>query len=199
MQNRNARRRAPQTVPIELAYQLVAERDQLALELENAQTENSQLRDALRLAHQESAAPTPVVSSETLERTVAQLTQDITRIRSRTEIELSRARTHERAKLLSGLGEVMDSVDRALRTPEVDSVWRQGIEAIRTQLLGFLESEQAQVTAQVGEQADPRLHEAVAELEVAGVPRGEIVHVERHGIVLEDGSVARTAQVILAK
>lgn len=238
----NRNRRAPQTVPVELARQLVEERDALAERAQRAQRENQRLRslvedvegrvgrerdlaeaaadeaemlrgkladvrrerDALR-GELESRVEAPVETPEpdteiidALKRRIASLTDDVERAHRRTEKQVDNARQSERGRLLAGLGDVLDSVERALSSEELDGPWRAGLQAIESQLVTFIGAEGAELTGSVGEMMDPRVHEAIGTREVEGASRGEIVDVYRRGIQLEDGSIARAAQVIVA-
>jgi molecular chaperone GrpE len=214
-------RRNPEYVPIEVAEKLVAQRDKLAAEVTELRREKSLVEDALRAAKIDAeqsdtraaeaeaqarelndmlsrrTAPDDGVVDQ-LKARVESLTTDLKRIRDRGDKQLEGARRNERSRLLGGLGSVLDSVERALRTAEEDNPWRAGLESIRSQMHAFLRGEGAELTGEVGQAMDPRLHEAVAMVDADGFRRGDIVSVERHGIVLDDGTVARTAQVTVA-
>ena len=136
---------------------------------------------------------------ESLQRQVARLTDDLERVRRRTGDEINDARREERVRLLAGLGAVLDAVDRALAFAVDEDPWRQGLEAIRGQLLAFLRGEGATVVGEVGDEVDPRIHQTTGTVEAGEVERGKVARVDRVGIVLEDGTVARTAQVAVAR
>lgn len=214
------RRRRGQ-IPVEVGERLVAERNRLAEELQRLRRENARTEEALRSAkvQLETARNRAVEAEEelrrvvsdqaddpnileplqTLERRVSQLTSDLNRLRQRTGKEIDGARRSERSRLLAGLGNVLDSVDRALRSSDENNPWRAGLVAVRSQLHAFIRGEGASVTGEVGERLDPRIHEAVGAVDVPDTSSGDVVRVERHGIVLEDGTVARTAQVVVAR
>lgn len=134
-----------------------------------------------------------------LQRRVERLTGDLERIRRRTADEISQARREERVRLLSGLGQVLDAVDRALAFGDDDGPWRQGLEAIQSQLMAFFRGEGASVVGEVGEEVDPRIHQAIDRVEAPALESGQVARVDRVGIVLEDGTVVRTAQVAVAR
>ena len=200
------------------------ERDALESRLEQAESRIEQLRDerarrdsetsergsATESAEPEAArqAKEPVrpesASSEAAEdavtrlsKRVADLTNDLERVQRRTRTTVDEARRDERVRILSGLGEVLDSVERALEFG-ADGPWAEGLRAIRDQIFAFMRAEGATITGKVGERMDPRLHEAIAVVEDDQSEAGEIVAIDRHGIELEDGTVARTAQVHVA-
>lgn len=129
-----------------------------------------------------------------LERRVANLTDDLRRVRSRAEKSAEEARREERMRLLSELGDVLDSVEQGL-TMVAGEAEREGLEAIYAQLKDFFRREGASLTGEVGTEFDPRLHEAIQAVETAEYEPGVITDVARHGIVLEDGSVVLPAKV----
>jgi len=132
-----------------------------------------------------------------LRRRVEELTKDLERVQRRTSDTVQDARREERVRVLAGLGDVLDSVERALEMG-ASGPWQQGLEAIREQLYAFFRGENARVLGVVGEAMDPRIHEAVERIDHADVAPGHVVDVVRHGIELEDGTVVRPAQVCVA-
>jgi molecular chaperone GrpE len=212
-------------VPIELAQKLKEERDRFAAELEKARRTHDRLnaeldaerveRDAMqsRLDASErqleelraelelrAAEPVETVDTEVVKRLsarVEELTSDLERVQRRTRDTVDEARRDERVRILAGLGDVLDSVERALEMG-ADGPWRQGLIAIRDQLFAFMRVEGATITGAVGQPMDPRLHEAIAVVSDSEYESGEIVSIDRHGIELEDGTVARAAQVHVA-
>lgn len=159
-------------------------------------TENQKLSEALA-----SSAKTDAAANESaikmLSRRVQELEGDLSRSHRRSETEVEAARREQRAKLLSELGDVLDSTDLALRMNPDTGPWRDGIVGIRDQLVRFVNLNGATLTGKVGEPLNPHLHEAIAVVE-STYSRGQIVEVHRHGIVLQDGTVARTALVVVA-
>lgn len=186
------------------------ERDALESRLEEARHEVSALEDRLE-AERHPTDPDRGRGDEPAEleradeeqqiarlsRRVAELTTDLERVQQRTATTVQDARREERARILAGLGDVLDSVDRALEMG-ADGPWRQGLTAIRDQLFAFMRTEGASLTGAVGEAMDPRLHEAIAVVDDPDFQKGEIVTVDRHGLELEDGTVVRAAQVRVA-
>lgn len=221
-------------VPLEVAREIVEERDraieqleaarrriqQLETEVDELRDERDELEEYAREAEREvgrlrdkldeieermevsSEAPESGASAETekhqLEERAKRLAADLKRVQGRTAESVEAARRDERIRLLSGLGEVLDAIERALEMGEASGPWRQGLEAIRNRFLEFLEREGAELIGEVGEKMDPNIHRAVSTVEDPDVQKGRIVHVDRPGIVLEDGSVVRPAQVVVA-
>jgi molecular chaperone GrpE len=170
-----------------------------ALEAEQVTAE---LREAL--AERASEVPRSDTDSRRLARLgrhIEELTADLERVQRKTSQAVQDARREERLRLVAGLGDVLDSIDRGLET-EVDDLWKQGLEAIRAQFLAFLRAEKVQLVAGIGEPMDPRIHNAIAAIDAEqanGYVPGEIVRVERPGLVLEDGALVRPALVTVAR
>jgi len=165
--------------------------------IQGLEAENQHLADALAQAH---ATVNPVGDENAikqLSRRIQELEGDLSRSHRRAESEVESARRDQRAKLLSGLGDVLDSTALALRMNSDTGPWRVGLVAIRDQLLRFMTSNGATLTGEVGDTLDPHLHEAIAMAE-SPYSRGQIAEVHRHGVVLEDGTVARTALVTVS-
>ena len=133
-----------------------------------------------------------------LSRRVEELGADLERVQRRSEEAVRQARREERGRLLNGMGEILDSVERGLENLE-EGPWKAGLEGIREQLLGFLRAQGAKVIGEVGEGLDPRRHQALAMVEKSEAASGEVVQVARYGIELEDGTVVRPAQVLVAR
>jgi molecular chaperone GrpE len=133
-----------------------------------------------------------------LSHRIEELTKDLERVENRTKRAVEDARKQERVRLLSGLGDVLDSTLRALDMQGPDGPWREGLEAIHNQIVRYLEAEGVRLVGEKGQPMDPNLHEAVGVISAPEYEKGQIVDVERPGLVLEDGTVVRTARVQVA-
>ncbi len=136
---------------------------------------------------------------EQLQRRAQRLSDDLRRVRSRTADSVAAARREERIRLLSGLGDVLDAVERAIEMGDAEGPWRQGLEAIRDRFISYLKSEGVELIGRRGEPMDPNLHQAISTVEHGDFDANTIVAVDRPGLVLEDGTVVRPAQVVVAK
>jgi len=112
-------------------------------------------------------------------------------------------RAGERAK--SGFVEdvlpALDSFDMAMGTEAWETVnedWRAGINHIRTQLLDALQKNGIERFGSIGEPFDPRLHEAVQEVDDVPGETHSVVKVLRHGYRAGERLI-RPAQVIIKK
>ncbi len=185
--------------------------DELEAQLKEAECEIQRLRETadappasspnnISSPVEESPSPDEVPNAEEverLERRVAELTSDLQRVRSQSEEAADEARREERVHLLSGLGDVLDSVERGLGMDMGPSA-REGLKAIRAQLVRFFRREGADVVGEVGAPLDPHRHEAIARMDSSDVEPGHIAEVDRHGLVLEDGTIVRPARVVVA-
>jgi molecular chaperone GrpE len=156
------------------------------------------LEDALAQATERLAECEPVPSDET-ER-IRRLSEDLARVRGRTEQEVLEARRAERADGLLRLLPVYDDLKRGLEAlpQDPDSPWFQGYRAI----LQRLEQQLAQLGATPfgaqGDPFDPGIHEAVG---TVAAPRqadiDRVVGVVQPGFAMSDGSLLRAAQVVV--
>lgn len=112
-------------------------------------------------------------------------------------------RASERAKsgFVEDLLPVLDSFDMAMGAEAWETVnedWRAGINHIRTQLLDALQKNGVERFGKIGEAFDPRLHEAVQEVDdMPGEPHS-VVKVLRHGYRVGERLI-RPAQAIIKK
>lgn len=199
-----ARKQAPpRAVSLEVAQRLLDERNELQLEVARLREQNAALLEQLG---DTAAAPEPVEAPaqdavEALARRVAELTRDLERVQHRTAAEVEQARVDERSRLLSRLGDVLDSVERglAMDLSGGPDAWQTGLRAIEAQLLAFFGAQGATLIGEVGEEYDPSLHEAVAMVDDPTVGPRRVASVLRRGIVLPGGHVARPAQVYVTR
>lgn len=186
---------------------LEIERDECREEMQRARSEAEQLRE--QLAEQsagESEESQKNVEEEfddgvvaRLQERIDRLNADLKRVRNRTAETVDSARRDERVRLLTGLGDVLDAVDRAVEMTDDDTPWHQGLQGIRSQMMAFLKAEGASTTGEPGEKMNPELHRAVSTVESSEHETGTITRVPRPGLVLEDGTVVRAADVVVAK
>ena len=125
---------------------------------------------------------------------------DFANFRRRTAEEREReAGLASEALLLKTLA-VVDDLDRALASlPDglKDEPWVEGIAAIHRKLLAVMESEAARPYESIGQQFDPREHEAVAQVPSSGKPPGEVLQEHRKGWRIRD-RILRPAVVSVA-
>ena len=198
------------------ARQLQAERDHALGLLERARHENEALRRAqrddaergraaferaqARVAEVEAAyaalaaaPPKPEPDGSRVE----ELLGDLANVRRRRDLDVAAAVKAEQIRLLVRLTDVRDTVHWALAaSPDERSAWHVGLVGIRDQIDRQLRAEGAAVFGAVGEDFDPRLHEALG-AEDRGAP-GTLTRVEAPGVRLDDGTVVRPARVMVS-
>jgi len=124
-------------------------------------------------------------------------------IKKRFEREKSNLVKFGNEKVLSGLLEVVDNLDRtvdAIANDEDEKVKNiyQGIEMVRTQFLNVLKSNGLEKIEALGEIFDPNFHEAMAQMPAEGKNNEEIIQIYQHGYSL-NGRLLRAAKVVIAK
>lgn len=126
--------------------------------------------------------------------------------RLRLRREISKDVERGRREILSELLDVVDNLDRAIDSATTSTGQRvsadallQGIEMVRRQFLGKLESLGVSRISAAGEVFDPALHEAVTTVPVTSADQdSRIVGVVRHGYRVGD-DVLRPASVAVGK
>jgi molecular chaperone GrpE len=123
--------------------------------------------------------------------------------RKRARRELEEQRRLAVADLVRGLLDVLDDFERAAAmAPEPDGEepagFRAGVELIHQRLRQLLGERGLSRIEAVGQEFDPNLHEAIGQIELEGVPSGQIVEVLRPGYIWQD-LVIRPSMVMVAK
>lgn len=106
-------------------------------------------------------------------------------------------------KVLGGLLEVVDNLDRtveAISNDEDEKIKNiySGIEMVRTQFLSVLKSNGLEQVQAIGEVFDPNFHEAMAQQPAPEKQDQEIIQVYQNGYTL-NGRLLRPAKVVIAK
>lgn len=128
---------------------------------------------------------------------------DLDNLRKRTERERCRWAGAAREEILLSLLEVVDGFDRALAcgetsTPPPEDPFRQGIELILAKLREILEQNGVRPIETCGATFDPRLHEAVGQVESKERRTNEIAGEAQRGYMIGD-RVLRCSRVLVAK
>ena len=125
---------------------------------------------------------------------------DFVNYRRRVNQEQSEARITGQIALFNQLLPVFDDFGRALEVTPPDLAkhpWVQGLFLIARRFNALLDGVGVKQIGALGEQFDPRRHEAITLEERADVPEGTVLQVARPGYALGD-RVIRPAQVIVA-
>ena len=174
-----------------------AEREAVAERLRAAEAEREAVAERPR-AEREAPRASPREASDADER-VKRLVADLANVRRHRDEAIAAGIRAERSRLLAGVAQLRDSLQRALDMhPDPDSPWYAGLVATLHQLDQLLTREGATLVGAPGEPFNPHIHEAVATASQPGVPEGLILELHRPGLVLEDGSLVRPAQVVVS-
>ncbi len=112
---------------------------------------------------------------------------DFDNYRKRTERERDEAGSVAAREVLKRLLPVLDNMERALKTGEGSrGPLRQGIELVHQQFLDLLRKEGIQPIDALGSVFDPRLHEAVEVLDVAGFEPDVVLEEMQRGYLHND-------------
>jgi len=125
--------------------------------------------------------------------------------RKRMQKELQDVRRFTLADLMRKLLEVVDNLERALQffltegDRDIDpEAIHTGIAMVHQHLQEILAEQGVQIIEAENAEFDPRLHEAIQQMTVAGVPTGQIAEVVQTGYKLDD-LVLRPSRVIVAE
>ncbi len=125
-------------------------------------------------------------------------------LRKRTRREVVEARVFAVADVMRDLLDVLDGFDRALAAETDENgdgevAFRQGVELIHNRLQENLERRNLlRIEVAVGDEFDPRLHEAVAQVPGGDLDSGAVLEIAQAGYQLGD-MVLRPARVIVAQ
>jgi len=164
-----------------------------------------------------SAAPAaePVDELETLRAELAEMEQkadeylrlaqraqaDFINYKRRIEEERQQQALNAGVSVLQRLFPVLDDFERALANAseaERQSGWGKGIGLVERNLRGVLAAEGVETIGAVGDEFDPRLHEALGSAPSQDVPEGHVAQVVRQGYRKGD-RVLRPTQVVVAR
>ncbi len=122
--------------------------------------------------------------------------------RERVQRENERNAAREKLKLVGGLLEVLDSLDRSLDSAkggEVNSSFVAGVQLIRSQLEGALTGLGLVRFDGLGESFDPNRHQAVTSVPVTDPAQaGRVLHCVAAGVLVGD-EVVRAASVVVGQ
>lgn len=125
---------------------------------------------------------------------------DADNFRKRKEKEAAQQIQLAREQFLLNLLPVVDDFERSLKMSEKADVkqLREGMELIAQKLAGVLSNAGVKPMESVGKPFDVDQHDAMMQMEVEGVPAGQVVDEHARGYYLND-KVLRHAKVIISK
>lgn len=131
------------------------------------------------------------------------LAAEMDNLRKRHEREREQLLKFGNEKVLSGLIEVVDNLERTLTAIEKDEDEKVknivvGIDMVRKQFMDTLKNNGLEIVEAVGKEFDPNFHEALAQQPAEGKKDGEVILEYQKGYLL-NGRLLRAAKVIVAK
>ncbi|WP_163782411.1 nucleotide exchange factor GrpE, partial [Myxococcus vastator] len=166
--------------------------ESLQAQLEFSQAKGRETMERLREAHER--------AKEAQERTVRHAA-DLENYRKRAQKEKEEVQRFGAEKLLKDLLPVLDNLDRALdaaaKSPDLDS-FEKGVAMTRKSFEDTLGRHGVKGFSAKGQPFDPRLHEAIQQVETADVPAGHVAHEVVRGFYLNERLV-RPAMVVVAR
>jgi molecular chaperone GrpE len=126
---------------------------------------------------------------------------DFINYRRRVEEERAQQMANAGLSVVQRLLPVLDDFERAQASAseaERQSGWGKGIALVERNLRGVLAAEGVEPMGAVGDEFDPRLHEALGSVPSADVVEGHVVQVVRQGYRKGD-RVLRPTQVVIAR
>jgi molecular chaperone GrpE len=134
---------------------------------------------------------------ELLDR-LARLQAEFENARKRAAREQGEFREYAVADAVKPLLPILDSFERALKTPAAPSEFRSGVELIFKQLLDALKKIGVEPVAALGRPFDPHLHEAVQVVDSDKVPDHHVLEELQRGYRVKD-RLLRPAMVLVAR
>jgi len=126
---------------------------------------------------------------------------DFINYRRRMDEERAQQAANAGVSVLQRLFPVLDDFDRAMASAseaERGSGWGQGIQLVQRNLRGVLTAEGVEPVGAVGDEFDPRLHEALGAMPTSEIAEGHVAQVVRLGYRKGD-RVLRPTQVMIAR
>ncbi|MBN1209013.1 MAG: nucleotide exchange factor GrpE [Myxococcaceae bacterium] len=171
----------------------------LLQELEKARQEVESLRAQLEFSQGESRKLMERLR-EDHERAL-RAAADLENYKKRAQKEKEEVQRFGSEKLLKDLLPVLDNLDRAIeaaaKSPDIDS-FQKGVVMTRKSFEHALERHGVKSFSARGQPFDPRLHEAMQQMETTEVPAGHVAHEVLRGYHLNDRLV-RPALVVVAR
>ncbi|AKF83874.1 molecular chaperone GrpE [Myxococcus fulvus 124B02] len=182
---------APPATADEVA-QLRQEVESLKAQVEFSQAKGRETMERLREAHER--------AKEAQDRMV-RAAADLENYRKRAQKEKEEVQRFGSEKLLKDLLPVMDNMDRALeaatKSPDIES-FQKGVAMTRKSFEDALGRHGVKSFSAKGQPFDPRMHEAIQQVETADTPAGHVVYEVVRGFFLNERLV-RPAMVVVAR
>jgi molecular chaperone GrpE len=166
--------------------------ESLKAQLEFSQAKSRETMERLRETHER--------TKDAQERTL-RAAADLENYRKRAQKEKEEVQRFGSEKLLKDLLPVLDNLDRALdaaaKSPDIDS-FQKGVAMTRKSFEDALGRHGVKAFSAKGQPFDPRMHEAIQQVETVDVPAGHVAHEVVRGFFLNERLV-RPAMVVVAR
>ena len=124
---------------------------------------------------------------------------DLENLQKRTQRSIEEALDRANGRLLMQLLPILDELDLAIKAAETsEGDITEGVEMVRNKLAKLMEASGVSPIEALGEPFDPRLHEAVLEVDTEDYPDGSVVEEFRRGYRFKD-RVLRASMVKVAR
>lgn len=154
-------------------------------------------------AKEETAKASEEKEAEDFKSKFYYLAAEMDNLRKRHEREREQLIKFGNEKVLSGLLDVVDNLERTLAAIEKDEDEKVknifvGIDMVRKQFMDTLKNNGLEMVESVGKEFDPNFHEALAQQPAEGKKDGEIILEYQKGYLL-NGRLLRAAKVVVVK
>lgn len=183
------------------------EKQETVLEAEVVEEEQSSEDESVEASEGEESENVEAIDSakseqEDFKAKFYYLAAEMDNMKKRLEREKENLVKYGNEKVLKGLLDVVDNLDRtvdAIANDEDEKVKNiySGVEMVRKQFLDVLKANGLEKVEALGEVFDPNLHEAMAQQPAEGKQDQEIIQIFQHGYVL-NGRLLRAAKVVIA-
>lgn len=175
--------------------------------------ENEQAQEEVKLTEEQATGPKEHEEESELEQKVRELeafkekyyylAAEMENARKRFEREKENLLKFGNEKVLSGLVEVIDNLDRTLDAIKSDNDEKVknifvGVDMVKKQMMDTLKASGLEKVESIGKIFDPNYHEAMAQQSAPDKEDQEIIQVFQDGYLL-NGRLLRAAKVIVAK
>lgn len=131
------------------------------------------------------------------------LAAEMENLKKRHERDLQHQIKFGNEKVLKGLVEVVDNLERTVLAIANDEDTKiknlyTGIEMVKNQFLEVLKTNGLETVEALGKEFDPNFHEALAQMPAEGKKENEVIQVYQQGYIL-NGRLLRAAKVVVAK
>ncbi len=188
----------------ELKKDLKSELDEIKSETDEIKTETDQiLEDVEEIKEEIKQMASKDVEEENFKEKYYYLAAEMDNLSKRHSREKQNLIKFANEKVLSGLIDVLDNLDRTLDalSGETDEKIKNivtGVDMVRSQFFDVLAKNGLEKVEALGKDFDPQFHEALSQQEVEGKKENEIIMEYQRGYVL-NGRLLRAAKVVVAK